>query len=299
MSSILDALNKLEREKAAAQTIDLEVDPALAARELLGQDILRDKVAVQVRPANLILTIMVFALVLVGLSVWISTRMVARQAPVAPAASLAPERVVAERAVALPHEPESGAEGEAAVLEFTNVGVVAPIPELAKAPVDANPIADTPVPDAEVAPSVPQTLDIAEAPVIKFTNVAVVVPIREEVARAELVEPEEVFSKGAMETVSDANADEALVLLKDVHKLPLLTSAIREQYNLGDVKLNMVWPADLSRPYGRPYDLALMNRMKVQVGDRIPSTTVRLIKVERDGVAIEIIGTRKYFFIPL
>ena len=299
MSSILDALNKLEREKAAAKTIDLEVDPALAARELLGQDILRDKVAVQVRPANLILTIMAFALVLVGLSVWISTRMVARQAPVVPAASLAPERVVAERAEALLHEPESGPEGEVAVLEFTNVGMVAPIPELAKAPVDANPIADTPAPDAEVTPSVPQTLDTAEAPVIEFTNVAVVVPIREEVARAELVEPEEVFSKGAMETVPDANTDEALVSLKDVHKLPILTSAIREQYNLGDVKLNMVWPAELSRPYGRPYDLALINRMKVQVGDRIPSTTVRLIKVERDGVAIEIIGTRKYFFIPL
>ena len=128
---------------------------------------------------------------------------------------------------------------------------------------------------------------------------AVAAPAREQVARAEPVESVEEPSKVATEAASGADADEAPVLPEDAHTLPILSSAIREKYNLGDLKLNMVWPSDLSGSYGRPYDLALINRMKVQVGDRIPGTNVRLVKVEQDGVAIQIIGTLKYFFIPL
>ncbi|MCH7908780.1 MAG: hypothetical protein IIB38_04100 [Candidatus Hydrogenedentes bacterium] len=279
MSSILDALNKLEQEKAAAQVIEVDVDPVLAAQELLGQDILRDRVAVHIRPVSLIAAFAAFSLVLVGLSVWIS--LVLRPVPATPTESSASGSATAERVAAVRREPEP--ETGPMIPEFTNVGVATPVPE----------------PAAGVSPSAAQPPDASKAPVPEFTNVAVAAPAREQVARAEPVESVEEPSKGATEAASGSDADEAPVLPEDAHTLPILSSAIREKYNLGDLKLNMVWPSDLSGSYGRPYDLALINRMKVQVGDRIPATNVRLVKVERDGVAIQVIGTLKYFFIPL
>ncbi|MCH7959417.1 MAG: hypothetical protein IID08_04775 [Candidatus Hydrogenedentes bacterium] len=296
MSSILDALNKLEQEKAAAQAVDVVVDPALAAQELLGQDILRDRVAVQVRPVSLIAAFAAFSLVLVGLSVWIS--LVLRPVPATPTESFASGSAAAERVAVLRREPEP--ETGPMIPEFTNVGVAMPVPEpAAEVSLDPVPISDPPDTDAGVGPSVSQPSDVSEMPVPEFTNVAVVAPVREQVARTETVESVEEPSKGATESASGSDADEPPVLPEDAHTLPILSSAIREMYNLGDLKLNMVWPADLSGSYGRPYDLALINRMKVQVGDRIPATNVRLVKVERDGVAIQVIGTLKYFFIPL
>lgn len=299
MSSILDALNKLEQEKAAAQAVDVDVDPALAAQELLGQDILRDRVAVQVRPASLIAAFVAFSLVLVGLSVWIS--LVLRPAPVMPMGSLASGSVVAERVMAVRREPEPVSETGSIIPEFTNVGMAIPIAEsAAEVPVEPVPISDPQESAEEIAPSASQSPDASETPVPEFTNVAVAAPVvREQVALAEPEESGDESESGATEAASGADADEAPVLPEDAHALPVLSSAIREKYNLGDLKLNMVWPADVSGSYGRPYDLALINRMKVQVGDRVPATNVRLVKVERDGVAIQIIGTLKYFFIPL
>ena len=299
MSSILDALNKLEQEKAVAQAVEVDVDPALAAQELLGQDFLRDRVAVQVRPVSLIAAFVAFSLVLVGLSVWIS--LILRPAPEAPASPLASGSVAAERVAVVPRELEPVREAGPVMPEFTNVGVAMPVPEpAAEVSLDPVPISDpADSPDTGASPSASQPPDTSETPAPEFTNVAVAAPAREQVARVETVESVEEPPKVATEAASGSNADEAPVLPEDAHTLPILSSAIREKYNLGNLKLNMVWPADLNGSYGRPYDLALINRMKVQVGDRIPATNVRLVKVEQDGVAIQIIGTLKYFFIPL
>ena len=49
MSSILDALNKVEHEKAAAAAHEaaIEIDAETAAHEMLGRDLLRDRITVR------------------------------------------------------------------------------------------------------------------------------------------------------------------------------------------------------------------------------------------------------------
>lgn len=66
MSSILDALNKLEQEKAqAAQTEQSELDPAITAHDLVGRSVLRDRVTLRVTPAALLLSVTAIIVTLV------------------------------------------------------------------------------------------------------------------------------------------------------------------------------------------------------------------------------------------
>lgn len=59
MSSILDALNKLEQEKAqAARDHEQdELDPAITAHDLVGRSVLRDRVTLRITPMALLLSI--------------------------------------------------------------------------------------------------------------------------------------------------------------------------------------------------------------------------------------------------
>ncbi len=57
MSSILDALNKLEQEKAQSRReLEEAADPVTAAHDLVGRSVLRDRVTVRVSPAALIVS---------------------------------------------------------------------------------------------------------------------------------------------------------------------------------------------------------------------------------------------------
>lgn len=73
MSSILDALNKLEQEKtqAARESEQSELDPALTAHDLVGRSMLRDRVTLRVTPVALLLSVgaLIITLVIVALAV--------------------------------------------------------------------------------------------------------------------------------------------------------------------------------------------------------------------------------------
>ena len=76
MSSILDALNKLEEEKGLARTQEMvepeTIDPREAVDEMIGRDMMRDKFTMQVNPLTLIvggLVSVVFVAVVVAVTV--------------------------------------------------------------------------------------------------------------------------------------------------------------------------------------------------------------------------------------
>ncbi|MCH7910131.1 MAG: hypothetical protein IIB38_10995, partial [Candidatus Hydrogenedentes bacterium] len=71
MSSIFDALNKLEQDRAHAQRFSegVGVDPASAAQELIGPSVLRDRITIRFSPLTLILGGLACVLVLVSFSI--------------------------------------------------------------------------------------------------------------------------------------------------------------------------------------------------------------------------------------
>lgn len=71
MSSILDALNKLEEEKALAQSTPegLDLDPDSAAEELVGRSVLRDRITLRFTPLTLIVGGLIATVVIVSVSV--------------------------------------------------------------------------------------------------------------------------------------------------------------------------------------------------------------------------------------
>ena len=79
----------------------------------------------------------------------------------------------------------------------------------------------------------------------------------------------------------------------DVRVLPPLGAATRARLGLENMKINAL---RTSGP-DRAYPLALVNLNKVYVGEHIPGTTAKLIGVREDGMGIEIEGTGERFFV--
>lgn len=74
MSSILDALNKLEQEKAQAkrEAERSDIDPVSAAQDLVGKSMLRDRVTLRVSPSTLAISGVLIVIALVAASVAVS-----------------------------------------------------------------------------------------------------------------------------------------------------------------------------------------------------------------------------------
>lgn len=74
MSSILDALNKLEQEKAQAQRDreQAQVDHVSAAHDLVGRSVWRDRVTFRLSPSTLVLSGLLMAIALIAVSIAIA-----------------------------------------------------------------------------------------------------------------------------------------------------------------------------------------------------------------------------------
>lgn len=94
---------------------------------------------------------------------------------------------------------------------------------------------------------------------------------------------------------------QALVLPKpkaeetvDMTRLPVLRTSDRARLGLEDMKLNVLREAGPKNPHG----LAIINLVKVYVGEMIPGTSVRLLDVKTHGIAIEVVGTGERYYVP-
>ena len=284
MSSILEALKKLEAEKHA-HAVPVEAPPACdvdyTSGTLLGAIALPRAERHRLAPITLVLAGGFFAVLLIGVSVLLALVLLGGRLPATSNASAAVP--VAQPTLQPETTPPEAALTGAPIAELPPTEV----PE-ATALAPSTPMVTTPVEVAVVLPEpepvrpAPKAQPPAQAP--RRTEVAALAPAAEVRYEPYTPLPEERASDNAR----------SLPLPADIRKLPLPTRNEREQYRIDNIALNMLNEANEYRPTGN----AIINLEKVFVGETLPGSNAKLIDVQSHGIAIEIMSTRQRYYIP-
>ena len=289
MSSILDALNKLEDEKEFAREQENlkpeNVDAREAAEEMIGRDVLRDTFALRANSVMLIGGGLAFIFVLVVV-VAVSVALVLRpesggvetvaSVPPPPAAESVSAVPGPETTLSAPEEVE--AEAKAAVAEVEAAPVVEEVVETAVA-------AEEIVASKEVVEQVVIETPAVEAPAAAPTTPAT--PVAEEVAAVPVVVVREAVQ------IPKRPEPKPLPVEINVMTLPLFTEVMQHKYGLDELTINLVKPQSPRNQYGS----AVINRKKVYEDAYIAGSQIRLIKVVNDGIAVEVSRTGEKYFI--
>jgi len=319
MSSILDALNKLEQEKAQAKREAVrpeDIDPANAARDLVGPDVLRDRVTLRI-PGMLIVAgaVAVTALVLISVAMAVIFLQSAQSGPgdsATIAAATTPLSEPSERPK--PPIPESSASASHGPLESSP-----PVKSPERGPIAATSSSDlqpsepapesTPAsePDSSAAPTVRNTDASEREPEADGMRTALAltesVPVsveRDAPAPGESVRddleafaPDETFGRPAPEPAPhrearDRPATRQTPGLEDepasgpdeppLIRYPILTTyTLQSQYGFERVSVNMVKPAGPTNPRGS----ALITVQETDPDGGVRTNRVRFYEGER------------------
>jgi hypothetical protein len=79
----------------------------------------------------------------------------------------------------------------------------------------------------------------------------------------------------------------------DLLTLPVLKESDKDRLGLGDIRINMVRPANKAHPYAS----AIINLQPVHIGEHVSDTSAVLIGVDTRAVAIEIENTGERFHV--
>lgn len=328
MSSILDALNKLEQEKAQAHSEARGFDPngESGAQDLLGRDILRDRVTLRFSPLSIIVGGMIAVITIAALSVTAALtvfrpvssgstalassapRVSPEPAPESAPVVLPPQENTAEReespsaAVAEPPPEES----QASIVPATATSPESPNEDPSETPEDISedaskadaivtappPKEPKPAPTPRVVAKVSKPVPAAEPPRPDPVQDTVTVPAsRVRIAQVPV-------SAARAPSIPDPEPllphPEGTPTIPSLWELPILTVANQTRYADGELKINMVTPK--SDKYPRGY--AIINKVKVYEGQRISRTRLTLFKVEGEGIGVQVTTTDERFFIP-
>jgi hypothetical protein len=291
MSTILDALRKVERDKKAAhRKHTAHVDDATAARELVGG--YNRKATLELSAKHLMLGLGLAAFAIIGVSVGLSSWVASPTADVQ-VATVTPVE-------SLPIPPRE----EEPVVEVQNAVTVpeAPLPP----PVPpAPPVSEQQAPvSAPVTVAVPDPIPTPPASAADdVTAGAIPAVVSEDLApEAVLPEPEVTERQYPLpqEPMVVATAPEEPVNVQRVPydpsqraSLPLMNETDKRRHGLGDMKINMVRPVNDNNPYAS----AIINLVPVQIGESIPNSTVRLIGVDIDGIVVETVAAGERYVI--
>jgi len=313
MSSILDALKKLEEEKAAKRAKEGGGRPPVESMTPLP-DMHRAphpvSNAASMNPRTLLLGIGAMSIALVAISVTVSVFLLRPSAPAVVAQAPRAAQPVAAPAPAPVEVVPAPIETAPAVPAPEEV-VAVPAPEVA-APKPAAPLAPQAAPETAepvaAAPSPAPKPEPAPAPAPKPEAVAVAAPAPEP-------EPEPMPEPTPLPTVAEltrapepepqsepepAPAPESLrpkdvAPVEDLKALPELRSTDRMRHGLEAMRINFLRESAPQRPAA----MAVINLNKIHIGEVIPGTTARLVAVERHGIGIEITSTGDRFYVPL
>lgn len=263
MSSILEALKKLEAEKHAQQVAVEAPEPVYTAdqmaQSLLGQFPDADPGARRTSPLLLVLGGSLFTVLLIGVSVSLAVFLLRTPPTATPPVETARAEVAPPPA---PSEPAAPAISPDPAPEAT---VVTPVPikvaEAIPAPVRPARPAPRPTPAPEVLVEAPAVEEVRYEPYIPPPPAAKATPA---------------------------------ALPSDIRTLPMLSRDELSQYRLNDIKINMLNEANPTRPLGN----ALINLEKVFIGETLPGSNATLIDVKSHGIAVEIMSTRQRYYIP-
>lgn len=322
MSSILDALNKLENEKeqarAQAELNPADIDPAAAADELLGIDSnAREPMTLRLSPMILLGSALLFIALTIG-TVVATVSFLVKPAPDPQAIASTPAEPSPEsEPVPAPTEPKPSPEPDAAIAavddgaeESTDAtpAVVDPEPQPAPEPVAQEPVSANPAPSVqERQPDTVAAPQPTEAPEQKETALAQIPPDLLTTATNEPVnsspstlnppssqQPRKVLSNTiAPEPVAaEPVSNPQVAIPENIQTFPPFTVELQHRHGLSDFKVNMLNPESETNPYGS----AIINRTKVFESSYINGSRVRLYKVDRRGIAVEIASTgNKYY----
>jgi len=337
MSSILDALKKVEAEKAAKQVQEEEVEVPFspeAARELFNAPT-RHGIGPGGLPTGVLigggalLGAIVVALLIV-LAVSISRNSQPGQ-QIATAPPVPAETVVVATTVATPAPPPAPAAPVEVPVQMTpapaptpapavaqHVAAVTPPPAAAPTPTPAPTPVPAPAPVVAPPPPAPAPAPVAATPPPAQAPLAPAPPPpAPEPAREPVAAPEPIQMARAV-TPEPAPAAPAAPV-RAATPPPPAPAPTSKSLQERDEKLSTVNVADLPRlrptefgRYGldgislnmlrepspdRPNGLAIINLNKIYPGEIIPNTRARLLGVTRNGIGVEITGSGERFYI--
>lgn len=269
MSSILDALNKLEAEKEGGKGDQEHISQELAEKELTGGGPFSDRLTIRIKPITFIFLAVASAATLAGASIGIYVIFTGSS----------------------PETPPSSNQGAVApTAPVTRLEATTPEPE---APPVTEPTTNKPSTLAfSETPGVPDRSQEPDGEDMKMAA-AIVAPPLPETASNVLEETAPATPREAPLT-QEQTPPPPPINPADYVNLPRLTERQLESYGLGSLKLNMVLPAGSDRPRA----VAIINMKKVYQGQYIGDSEIKLIHVDKDkrGVAIEIASTGERFF---
>lgn len=322
MSSILDALKKLEAEKTEARQREADrSSDDVAERELVGRHIVRPRNTVRVTPAAVVLGFLVFAALLVGTSVGVSMLLVSRSNEAAPrdvALNVAPQPTPVKEAQAV-HVTESPPVPEPAPGTPTQTGspqpevqsqtpkIQRPGPPPAVKPeaAAADPVPSTPSPTDSPQPEIQSQLAKAQdpeppppaKPEATIPKPAPAAPSSTEGPRpvqnpeSKSQDPDQSWQGPMMKTVSPARTSPPEAKREPVASGPappaldIEALAKRPLRETDKRRLGLVGlQINMLQPVNkkRPLASAIINLNTVYVGEIVPRTTAKLIAV--DGI---------------
>lgn len=308
MSSILDALNKVEEEQQQlkAQSSDNPDDINLheAVQDFVEHDVLRDKMTLRVSPMLLLSGGFSVLIVLVCVVSLVVVSMIRPEAAIPTTTDLAASTpalkdpspsIVAPSPEATPAPPPAPAENAQPIEEIPPVAaktpeLPSPTPVVEKIPeptpaiaIPAPPIKTAALPEPSPTPPPVPALEKKPDPLPKPSS--------------EVLESDEALdfsaSPSAAATPSDPSVQESRPKPEaSIRSYPPFTPGVQMSAGLDTFKVNMVSPKSDRSPYGS----AIINRKKVFEGGFIAGSQVMLYKVEKDGFALEIPRTGKRYF---
>ncbi|PCJ50479.1 MAG: hypothetical protein COA73_18505 [Candidatus Hydrogenedentota bacterium] len=308
MSSILDALNKLEEEqdraRQAAQPVT--IDPAQAAQELVSRDVLRDHVTLKVSPMVVFVGgVAAFFLVIAGV-VGVTVMVLNNDTPDA-IMSQSAEAGTVEEVVKIPTgssrvpvqsvtatEAVSNRSGVSAADTSVKHAKIVPLKEKVVLPSALIPpltvTPEAPIPEAAVSQEMavrqreivePARKAVEEPPVIKTASKPVETAFIPPPPREMLAErPNPV---GAEPVIED----------RSIASYPVFTRSVQANFGLKKLRINMLRP----RSEGVPYPSAVINMVTVFEGETILNSSARLFKVESHGIGVEISRTGEKYYL--
>lgn len=279
MSSILDALKKLEEEKAReAAPPDAALDERTAAEDLFGRRRKRREFSGDLgRHSGVPISIAVSAVLVTAAltTVFFATR-------TAPREHIMPRQDVAWAPVGMQAVGTASNPVEEGVR--SSLFVPTPTPE---------------PPRAEPAPDegfVPETSSFSSRPSTPDKPESVDFPVYVREVPEPTPPPQKEFPQAPAGTYPPVDKDPSAHQVRDVVTdptvLPILTPSEQERLGLPRLKVNFVSQASSTRPH--PY--ALINYNKVYLGEPVPNTNARIIGVSVQGVGIDVDGRR--YFVP-
>lgn len=326
MSSILDALNKLEEEKAQARrdAEGGEIDPAVAARDLVDEPGWGKGVSLgltQSRVVALALSATIALLVVtVGVLVYVVRQISTPAAPMAGGneplhVAGAPSPELAAPSVPIAPEPDSGASNrdvespppvEQSVtpdigVESTETHNESVIGGGNSEPV-SEPVATANVPEPESDPvpvSVPSPAEVSEEntsapdegpePPSRIDDAASL-ETGESFQVAERVTRPLADPRGAP-VVEDLNSTESSPV--DIRTYPFFGKSVQLEYGIEKFMLNITSKSNARNPFS----FAVINEEKYFTNSRIENSRLKLYEVENNAIALEDIGTgQRYYY---